>query len=200
MPSTMGCKSASTLTSASLTKISFCACATRMAVLGTAQALRLCRRIEIGLRAIRPDDPPQRRFKHRTAIGRRHRQQSALPLHHDRTRLTQGGADQGDARIGIRSGHLPNPFGPGTGLAESSSGADQPYRPVSRRRQLFGPRPQFPEIAQLAPFLRFQFLQKRFAAAGCQFAQPGDQGGVIHRPASSCQTASSVRASHSAWH
>lgn len=195
MPSTMGCRSASTLTSASLTKISFCACATCMAVLRTAKALRLCRRIQIGLRAIGPDDPPQRRFEHRTAIGRRHRQQSALAFHHDRARLTQGGADQGDARIGIRSGHLPNPFGPGTGLAESSSGADQPYRPVSRRRQLFGPRPQFPEIAQLAPFLRFQFLQKWFAAAGRQFAQPGDQGGVIHRPASSCQTASSVRAS-----
>lgn len=125
-------------------------------MLRAAQRFRLLRRIEHGLCAIGPDQPAKRRFEARRAGRRADRKQAAFAFHHHRPRLDQRSADQRDAGGGIGLGAGAHPFGAGPRLAETAPGHDQPYPPVSRRRQLGAAGPQFPVPGQFLVFLLAQ--------------------------------------------
>ena len=85
---------------------------------------------------------------------------AALAFHHHRPCFGDGSGDEGDAGIGILLRHVADPFGPGTGLAETASGADQPQPPVLCGRHLLAPGPQGPVVFQQVALCRVQFIEE----------------------------------------
>lgn len=189
VPTIAGWSNISVRAWASLTNTSFCACPASVAVLRAAQAFRLSRRIEEGLRAVWPAEPPQGRFKHRTGVVAGAGQNAAFAFNHHRTCLANRRSDQRDARLRIGARHHIHPFRPRPRLAETAPGADQPQPPVTRWGQLFGAGPERPVAQQFAALRVLQFAQQVVLAWAGVIQQPapviirrhGDR--VHHRPA-----------------
>ena len=117
-------------------------------MLRAAQAVRFPGGIKIGLRAVGPDQPPQRGFVDRGERSGRGVENAAFALDHDRAHFGQARAHQRDPGVGIGARHVADPLRPGTRLAKSATGADQPDSPVARRRVLFVPAPHLPMPVQ----------------------------------------------------
>jgi len=74
----------------------------------------------------------------------------------------------------------PHPFRSGTRFAETASRANQPYRPVAIRRQLFVARLKLPKITQFLPFSGLQPVQYGQAPRIGHVGQPGEAVRLIH--------------------
>jgi len=141
---TLGCNRVSIRARASLWNSSFCAWAAGVAMLGSAQGLRLGCRIERRLRAVGPGQPPQRGFIGRATAWRAHGQQPGFALDHHRARFAQRGRDQRDPHAGVEVGPGADPLAARAGLAEAAPGHDQPGPPLAGGRHLLPARPEGP--------------------------------------------------------
>lgn len=107
---------------------------------------------QIQARAVVRDQPPQRPPPNRAGIGRRYGQNGRWPFDHHLTQILGGITNQrhrtGDA--GFRE--MAHPLRTSTGLAEPASSHQQPDPPVTGRRHLAMPRPEWPGINKSCSF------------------------------------------------
>ncbi len=155
---------------ASFTNSSFCAWPASVTMLWPAQAFRFGSRVERGLGTTRPGQLAQRWLKAWPVLGRAAGQQSAFPFHHDAAHFAERGADQGNVCLRIGARHHGDPFGSSTRLAKAAPGADQPQAPVTRRRHLLGPRPEWPVTTKY-----------EIGVGGATFGDVGAEAGLFPR-------------------
>ena len=124
-------------------------------MLGPAQLIRLGRIVKRGDRAAGPSESAFGRLVKGAMVGPANGKDAAFAFHHDVAPIGRGLRHQGEATAltgrqrAWTLDQAADPLGPGAGLAETSSGEDQPGPPVTGRRQLLRSRPEAPVVKQL---------------------------------------------------
>ena len=159
-------------------------------VLGTAEASRLLSGVASRDRAVRPDDAALGRVVDRAAVLREvsvEREDPAFAFHHDVANVASRAADQGHAPGSALLDLAADPLGPAACLAETSTGEDQPDRPVAWRSDLLGAGDQLPPAPDrrhlsavgIRPSSRAQLLTKAAAEPGSPGASPSEVAAAL---------------------